>query len=575
MMKYCKLCGNCGHSIGFCTTDPVNIQIQADPGTRIVELFTEMDEWKVPEELKPSGKQNVFELKKSFPPGKHLFKFRVDRTEWRLSDKYPKVECKGYVNNVIEVHMKPGESVMVQSVEALSGKNPLARSSPFAVQILLNEMSLKEIANRLGIGSNELKISPSEIEVWGSWDGWKKGSPMSLFNDRNPKLQLFVFKTTLESGNYEYKFRLKGRWFIDPFRRSVGASDLPNHELILPPPQSSESGDKQLRIVSTKVTTQVYSHDNLLGCDLTGHTMTMIDGRLFIFGGLLRDTFTNNMFKVSFNPFKVKELKYLGQNAPTPIGFHMAIKYGEKLIIYGGYDSKSVSDQYHAYSILNNCWTAYKFENPIIREMYSVCYKEGTSRIYIFGGLYSHPDDEFEMYFDDIHVLFLNLMRFQCLTVKNAPIGRCRQTTAMIDWTAYMFGGCRNEGLRKVCFDDLFRINLFDEDNLEWTEIRPVGPKPPGRYGHCCVPFGAQLILYGGYFGSKKDDLFGDIWVFDTRKEAWTELHTDDDPALHKRAMTQACVMENSIIVFGGKLHKQNPLHDKLVRFTFGVEDDI
>lgn len=571
-MKYCKLCGNCGHMVGLCTADPVELKIEVPPETRLVELLTDLDGWKLAEELRPTSTPNVWAIQKTLPPGNHQFKFRLDRLHWVVSNEYPCVTVNGNTNNCIEIHMKLGESVIAQSVEALQGKDPLATSAPYSVQILLNEIALKEIQNRL----QDRDDSIPRIEVWGSWNNWKQGSPMVLFNEKNAHLRLYVFKVELPRGTFHYKFKIRGMWVADPFRPIITVDGYPNHwinpeGLVAFSQTGAVSADR--RIVGTRVTPEIYSHDNLYDCDLTGHSMTLIDNKLFIFGGLLRDTFTNNMLKISFNPFKVKELKHLGTNAPTPIGFHKAIKYGEKLIIYGGYDSKSVSDQYHTYSTINNTWTAYKFENPIIREMYSVCYKEGTSRIYLFGGLYSHPDDEFEFYFDDIHILFLNLMRFQCVTVRNPPLGRYGHSTVLIDWTAFMFGGCRNEGLKKNCFNDLYRINLFDHDNLEWKLVQPTGPLPEPRYGHCCVAVGLQLVVYGGYSAARLNNLLGDLWLFNIPQNEWVSLEVEGGSKPLQRALAQAAWVDNTLVIFGGKVNKQNDLHDKLIRFHFQLGD--
>ena len=205
--------------------------------------------------------------------------------------------------------------------------------------------------------------------------------------------------------------------------------------------------------------------------------------------------------------------------------------------------------------------------------MYSAVYKSFTSRIYVFGGLYSSPDFEAEVVYDDIKVLLLNLMRFQKLSAKNPPPGRYGHSAVLLKWDMYVFGGCRNDGFKKVCLNDVYKINLFNHDKLYWEEQITDGVKPCPRFGHLCLHFGLQMIIYGGRNDKLFDNLFGDLWIFDILKKFWTELKFRDSQLDFRRAFHAGTMFENSLIVFGGKNVNQNPLVDKFIKFDFEWEE--
>lgn len=74
-------------------------------------------------------------------------------------------------------------------------------------------------------------------------------------------------------------------------------------------------------------------------CELTGHSMNSIGNYVYILGGKDRDSFTNNLYIIEFNPFKLKMIEIIDNNGPWTIGFHKTISYGEKLIVFGGHNN--------------------------------------------------------------------------------------------------------------------------------------------------------------------------------------------------------------------------------------------
>ena len=88
--------------------------------------------------------------------------------------------------------------------------------------------------------------------------------------------------------------------------------------------------------------------------------------------------------------------------------------------------------------------------------------------------------------------------------------------------TAYLHGGTR--GGRAL--GDLWRL---DVKRKRWTRLRPANSPPLPRFGHDLVAQAdGSLLLFGGQSG---EDFFGDLWRYDPRTNAWSDLTTSGGPA--------------------------------------------
>ena len=567
--SYCKTCGNMGHKKGLCTSDTVEIDFEAEPGVQSVLLFTSMDRWSRGEKMLKSPQGSTFTIAKSFRIGRNEFKFLIEGTQWALCPGYPTVaNPSGIVNNYIDIKWKLGESVIFKSNHTISGILSGVENDDVEFIIMLNEISIQEISEQTpGLKGRAI----NEVEIWGSWNGFREGEAMNSYCDKQSRLKFWTLKKTLPRGFYSYKFRIKDLWVLDPFRESRAFENgAVNHPLDFEEVVRSDAQElDRPRIAGPLVKIASFEHEELLDVELTGHTMNALGNKVYILGGKDRDSYTNNIYIVEFNPFRLSLVEVVDNNGPSSIAFHKTITYGEKLIVYGGHNNVRVSDSYHTYSTLNKIWTTYKIENPLVREMYSAVYKKFTSRIYIFGGFYCHPDSEGEFHYNDLHVLYLNLMRFQALSARNPPIGRYCHSATLINWTMFVFGGCRNEGIKKTCFNDLYRINLFDHEDLCWQEVEAKGQRPPKRFNHLCLSQGPQLIVYGGTGEGLKAPLLGDIWLFDIRTLCWTELKFADEAIDYRRTQHAGCIVDNKLVIFGGRAAWSCEHSDKILLMTF------
>ncbi|XP_077496529.1 uncharacterized protein LOC144107413 [Amblyomma americanum] len=59
--------------------------------------------------------------------------------------------------------------------------------------------------------------------------------------------------------------------------------------------------------------------------------------------------------------------------------------------------------------------------------------------------------------------------------------------------TLYILGGCID--VVRIHFAD---VHQYDTETSYWTEVRPCGSGPSGRYWHGCSVMGERVIIFGG-----------------------------------------------------------------------------
>jgi N-acetylneuraminic acid mutarotase len=118
-----------------------------------------------------------------------------------------------------------------------------------------------------------------------------------------------------------------------------------------------------------------------------------------------------------------------------------------------------------------------------------------------------------------------------------------------------VFGGSRDDVVNGdvTIYDDLHR---FDTAARRWTVLTPNSASPPPRVFAASVahrPSRRMLVFGGAFFGPFFSDFsaYGDLWAYDVDDNAWTELHpANAGPS--PRSRPTAWMVDNQMFVFGG-----------------------
>jgi hypothetical protein len=153
--------------------------------------------------------------------------------------------------------------------------------------------------------------------------------------------------------------------------------------------------------------------------------------------------------------------------------------------------------------------------------------------------------------FDDTWAFDLALARWVNLTSANGPkpLKRCLHTLiydAMAD-RLLLFGGC-SSGFGPCPQGDLW---AFDVKTTAWTELIPGGAAPSARSNASLVYQSATQTL--SLFGGKTEDgANAETWSYDLGKNQWTQLEEQNGPSARSSQAAAQDVQAKRAFIFGG-----------------------
>lgn len=549
----CQTCGTFGHNTGMCATGFKVIRLRAESYMQNVELFSSVDKWQKGDLMTFNRSEGLYKLYKNFPVGRHEFKFKINGNSWAVSDFFHKCPTKDkVVNNYIIV--KPFKSKEYVIVKHLDEDN----SDMLEVKIILSDISMRHMLKQL-----KKAMKPDlKIEVFGSWNNWSAGEEMSAHKINEKEYSYWYMKKNLYINYYEYKFVIDGEWILDMYRETLNGDIFANHILDTPKllTNKEKEGNKLHLDISRKFKIDLLKSEILDFFTLYGHSMDAIGPKIYIYGGFCRNSFINSILEVNPDDLDVNVIEMNDKNAPNQISFHRTVKYGEKIIMYGGHNENKICNKYYTYNTISRVWTSNPLKTKMPeRELFSIVDRPGTFSLYIFGGYYCSSDLEVEYNLNDLYILHLDTLMFEKVEPRNPPEARCHHTANLIGSFMYIFGGCKISYLCKESFNDLYKIDLDDEGTNEWVLIKPEGKLPEPRYGHISLNIGNYILVNGGRDTiNNKDIYFWDLWVFNTVKLCWTEVDLEGDKVKLARAFHGGCIWEKYLFIFGGKFDKLN-----------------
>lgn len=144
------------------------------------------------------------------------------------------------------------------------------------------------------------------------------------------------------------------------------------------------------------------------------------------------------------------------------------------------------------------------------------------------------------------------------------PTGRYGHTLNILGSKIYIFGG-QVEGF---FFNDLvaFDLNSLQSSASRWEvllpnskdQVSPQGRSPPPRTNHSIVTWQDKLYLFGGTDGVI---WFNDVWTYEPRSNAWTELDCIGYIPVAREGHSAALV-NDTMYVFGGRTQEGVDLGD-------------
>ena len=188
------------------------------------------------------------------------------------------------------------------------------------------------------------------------------------------------------------------------------------------------------------------------------------------------------------------------------------------------------------------------------------------TRIVIFGGAISTPNNQ-------AYNMSQNIWKkLEPANSLKPPHVRAAHASATVrDNQVLYYGGSIGNG--QYATDDLWFLDIKNQEEVNWMQVPIDGQTPGPRYGHSMVYIFPNLILFGGSSNSgqnKKNVIMKDVWIFPTDKTPfnWIRLETESNSMLTARLYHTACVYQKingeseSLVLFGGRDSQNVSLKD-------------
>ncbi|KAL1201460.1 Acyl-CoA-binding domain-containing protein 6 [Cardamine amara subsp. amara] len=291
------------------------------------------------------------------------------------------------------------------------------------------------------------------------------------------------------------------------------------------------------------------------------HAAVVVDEKLYIVGGsrngrYLSDVQVFDLRSLTWSSSKLKTENTIQEDdgslreAFPAISDHRMIKWGNKLLLIGGYSKKLTDNMSVRFIDLEThlCGVVDASGNvPVSRGGHSITLV--GSRVLVFGG-----EDKNRRLLNDLHVLDLETMTWDVVeTTQTRPVPRFDHTAAShSDRYLLIFGGCSHS----IFFNDL---HILDLQTMEWSQPHVQGDVVAPRAGHAGITIDENWYIVGG--GDNSTGCLETL-VLNMSKLVWsTSTHVGARHPLGSEGLSVCSASvygENILVAFGGYNGKYN-----------------
>lgn len=196
--------------------------------------------------------------------------------------------------------------------------------------------------------------------------------------------------------------------------------------------------------------------------------------------------------------------------------------------------------------------------------------------IVIFGGAISTPDNHASYTMTaDLYLYEMTTNQWKKLetssTTKPPHVRAAHASATVRDYQVLYYGGSIGNG--QYATDDLWFLDIKNQEEANWMQVPIEGRTPGPRYGHSMVYVSPVLVLFGGSSNNsqnQKNVIMKDVWIFHTDKAPfkWISLDTESSFILSARLYHTSCVYQkyngesDALVLFGGRDSQNVSLKD-------------
>ncbi|XP_030532409.1 rab9 effector protein with kelch motifs-like [Rhodamnia argentea] len=299
-----------------------------------------------------------------------------------------------------------------------------------------------------------------------------------------------------------------------------------------------------------------------------GHTCNTIKGGrfLYVFGGYGKDNCQTNQVHVFDTVEQTWSQPTIEGTPPAPRDSHSCTNVGDNLFVFGGTDGMNLLSDLHILDTSSHTWISplISGEGPEAREGHSAALV--GKRLFIFGGYGKSPDDDDEVYYNDLFILNTETFVWKKVMTTGIPPSP-RESHSCSTWKNKMIviGG---EDARDYHFSD---VHILDTDTMMWMELNTTGHMLAPRAGHSTVTFGKIVFVYGGYTEAQK--LYDDLYMLDVESATWTKVTAAGSGPSARFSMAGDCLdpVRSGVLVFVGGCNRSLEALDDIYYLHTGI----
>ncbi|XP_034565078.1 rab9 effector protein with kelch motifs [Notolabrus celidotus] len=237
-----------------------------------------------------------------------------------------------------------------------------------------------------------------------------------------------------------------------------------------------------------------------------GHTLSVVKGKLFLFGGASRPNTSECLSGVySFDIVSLTWDRLVVGGVSVRTLRHSSVAVGDNVYVYGGIVGGSPTDDLLVFNTVSLTWTPIRTHGSLPPALYGQSSALVGDQLFLFGGYDAGGD-----FCKDLHVLNTESLIWQKWEVKGESPAACSGQTlsAHHDKDIYLFGGkSTNEDGTETSLNDIHKLSIA---KMKWKVPLYVGIPPARRHEHTAFILHSHLYVFGG---KNEEQEFNDLKV--------------------------------------------------------------
>jgi len=291
---------------------------------------------------------------------------------------------------------------------------------------------------------------------------------------------------------------------------------------------------------------------------LRGHTMCMIDEKIYIFGGCDNKVCYNDLYIFDADTNWWMHCKTNG-TPPSPCRAHSCVAIDNEIYFFGGGDGPTYYNNVYILDTRTLTWYKPKVEGDIPGARRAHTMWTYNNMIYIFAG------GDGSRALNDVYALSItppsttftnntissavaeNSPRFMGSGINGSNASDCKSPTigSLSDRSSVIGKTARNTILGNSSNNNNTTPTILDY-TYTWSHIKITGKPPSPRGYHTSNIVGSKVIVFGGSDGH---ECFNDIHILDLKTNHWSRIEADQPIPRLSHSSTQ---VGSYLFIIGG-----------------------